>query len=141
MLRKRTTARGDGFQLRQLVQADRGGDIGQVEFAAQHIHVHAVKACACHALQAVFFREARFVFVVQHQAAAFGGGEVLVGLKTEGDEIAETADVLAFPQGTDGLRRIFHHAQVVAFGDVIQSVPVHRQPGQIDRDDGLGSSA
>ena len=82
-------ARGDGVQLRQLVQADRGSNIGQVEFAAQHIHVHAVEAGARDALQAIFFREACFVFVVQHQAAAFGRGEVLVGLKTERDEIAE----------------------------------------------------
>ena len=139
MFRKRMAARSDGSQLRQLVQADRGSHIGQVEFATQHVHVHAVEAGARDALQAILLREARFIFVVQHQTTAFGGGEVLVGLETEGNEIAEAADALAFPHGTDGLRRIFHHAQIVALGDVIQPVPVHRQTGKIDRDDGLGA--
>src|ERR1017187_248537 len=47
----------------------------------------------------------------QHQTAAFGGGEVLVGLEAEGYKVTEAANALAFPQRTYGLSRIFHHTQ------------------------------
>src|SRR5271169_4619697 len=47
---ERMATRGDGVKLRQLVQADGGGDVGHVELASQHIHFHAVESAARDAL-------------------------------------------------------------------------------------------
>ena len=139
MVRQFAPLRGDGVQLRKLPQPNRGGDVGHVVFAAQHVHVDAVPAATRDALQPVFFRELCFLFIIQHQTAAFGGGDVLVGLKTERNEIAEGADGLSFPCRTDGLRGIFDHAQLVLGRDRIQPVHIHRLARQIHRDNGLGA--
>ncbi len=137
--RQLAAVRGDVLDIGELAQADGGHDVAHIVFAAQYVDVDAVHAAAGHALQAVFLGQARFCSVVQHQATAFAGGDVLVGLEAERDEIAEGADALALPLGAERLRRIFHHAQIVLVGDGVQAVHVDRQARQVDRDDGLGA--
>jgi hypothetical protein len=64
-----------------------GGDVGQVELAAEDIDIHAAIGKALDALQAQAFTECRVNVSRQHQCAAFGRGEVLVGVEAEGDEV------------------------------------------------------
>ena len=104
---------GHLFELGELAQPDGGHDVGHVEFAAEHVHIQSVDAVAGHALQTVFLGQQRFLGIIEHQAAAFAGGDVLVGLEAERDQIAEGADAAAAPARTDRLRRIFHDAQVM----------------------------
>jgi hypothetical protein len=137
--RQRGAVGGQRFQVLHLAQADGRHDVAHIVFAAEDIDVDAVHAAAGHALQAVFLGQARFFQVVQHQAAAFAGGDVLVGLEAERDEVAEGTDALAIPGGAEGLGRIFDHAQLVFVGDGVQAVHVDRQAGQVDRDDGAGA--
>ena len=139
MFRQLAPLCGDIFQFCKLAQADRGGDVGHIVLAAQHVHFDAVPAAAHDALQPEFFRKRGLSFIVQHQAAAFGGGDVLVGLKAERNEIAERADGLALPCRAYRLRGILDHAQFVLVGDRIQPVHVHRLAGQIHRNDRTGS--
>ncbi|MNL05185.1 hypothetical protein D3C87_1257680 [compost metagenome] len=127
---------GDGGELRQLRQPDGSVDVGQVELAARLLHVHAVHARADHALQAQALGAQGFLGRVQHQAAAFDGGDVLVRLEAEAGQVAKGADALAAPAGIDGLGGILDHAQLVLAGDGVEPVHVHGQAGQVDRHDG-----
>src|SRR5205807_2118912 len=77
------------LQMSKLPQTEARGDIGEVEFAAGDIDLHAVLAEARHALQAQFFAQGNELVIRQNQSAALGGGDVLVGMKAEGDEVAE----------------------------------------------------
>ena len=78
----------------------------------------------------------------QHQGAALAGGEVLVGVEAEGDEISRrSADRSALPGGAERLRGVLDDAQLVPAGDGVEAVAVDRQAGEIDRDDGARRSA
>ncbi|MNN33371.1 hypothetical protein D3C81_1471300 [compost metagenome] len=118
---------GDGIELAELGQAHGGIDVGQVELAAGFFHVHAVHARADHALQAQAFGAHGFLRRVHHQAAALDGGDVLVGLEAEADQVAEGADALALPARVDRLRGVFDHAQVVFACNGVEPVHVDRQ--------------
>ena len=85
-------ARGEGVQVFHLTEADGGGDVGQVEFSAQHIDVHAAIGEALYPLQAQTLAQSAVDVGRQHQRAAFGSGEVLVGVEAEGDEVAVVAE-------------------------------------------------
>ncbi len=63
---------GNRFDMGKLAEADGCRHVGHVEFAAQDIDIETVEAAAGNALQAIFFCEACFFGIVQHQAAAFG---------------------------------------------------------------------
>ncbi len=130
------SARGDGVKLAQLRQADRGVDVGQVELAAGLFDIHAIHAGADHALQPQALGAHGFFGRVHHQAAAFDGGDVLVGLEAEADQVAKGADALAAPARVDCLRGILDHAQPVLAGNGVQAVHVHRQARQVHRHDG-----
>jgi hypothetical protein len=90
-------AGGEAGELLHLAEADGGGDVGQVELAAQHIDVHAAVGEALYALQAQPLAEAGIDVSRQHQGAALGGGQVLVGVEAEGDEVSGAADAVAVP--------------------------------------------
>ena len=92
-----------------------------------------------HALQAILLGQTGFFGVVQHQAAAFGRRDVLVRLEAERHQVTQGTDLLAVPFRTQGLGRVFDDAQVVFLGDGVQAVHVHRQAGQVNRDDRLGA--
>ena len=138
-LRQFGASPGHRIEMFQLAQTDRGIDVGQVEFTTGNLDVHAVQAAAHHALQAQPLDRFSLGGVVQHQAAAFGAGDVLVGLKAETDQIAETADALRVPMRVDRLRRILDDAQTMRLRDAIEPVHIDRQTGQVDRHDGLGA--
>ena len=84
-------------EMSQLLQTHGGVDVGQVEFAAEHVNIHAVETGSGHALQAVLFGQTRFVVVIADQAATLDGGQVLIGLKTKADQVADGADAAAVP--------------------------------------------
>ena len=56
----------------KLAQANRSGDVGHIELAAQYIDIQTVETGAGNALQAIFLGQSGFFFVVQYQATALG---------------------------------------------------------------------
>ena len=77
----RAPARGvvrETLHVLELAQANAGGDIGEIVFAAKEIAVHAVKAGARDALQPVLLCEHGFFLVIQDERAAFDRRDVLV---------------------------------------------------------------
>ena len=132
---KRLAALGEFVQALHLSEADPCGDVGEVRLSAEHVDIHAVFAGSNHALQTQLFAGQGVLGIGQHDCTAFGRGDVLVGVKTECDQIAEGADPLAFPEAAQCLRRILEHPQPVLCGDRVQPVHVHRQPGEVDRND------
>ena len=89
--REPPAAFGELGEMRQLPEADGGGDVGEVELAAEDVDVHAAVREALDALQAQAFAQCRIDVVRQHQRAALAGGHVLVGVEAEGDEVAAVA--------------------------------------------------
>jgi len=73
--------------------------------------------------------------VIDHEAAAFAGHDVLVDLKAEGDHIAECTDAPPFPSRAYRLCRIFDDAQRMLGREPIKPVHVARQAAHMDRDD------
>src|ERR1051325_4031843 len=108
----------------QLPEADARGDVGHVELAAGHLDLHAVLAGADHALQPPLLAACGERRIGQHQRAALGGGEVLVGVEAEGHEIAEAADGAAPPARTERLRRVLDHAHAMLASDGIKAIAV-----------------
>ena len=100
----------------------------------EHVHLHAVLARAHHALQPQLLAGAGERLVGQHQRAALAGGHVLVGVEAEGDEVAEGAERAPAPGRAEGLRRVLDHAQIAAPREVVELVAVHRQAGEVHRD-------
>src|ERR1051325_6975126 len=87
-------------------QAERRGGVGHVELSAAHLDLSAVLAGADPALQPPLLAACGERRIGQHQRAALGGGEVLVGVDAEGQETAEAADGAAPPARTERLRRV-----------------------------------
>jgi len=56
-------------------------------------------------------------------------------LEAEGHQVADGADAPAPPATAKGLRGIFHDAQPVPGGDVIETVHVHGKAGEEHRHD------
>ncbi len=83
--------------MRELSQADARGDVCEIEFSSDELDLHAVGGRPNHSLQAVLFRQLRLAHIVQHQAAAFAGRDVLVGVETERDQVSDRADALSAP--------------------------------------------
>ena len=117
-------------------QADGRGDVGQVVLAARRVDVHAVGARCARRPAGAAARRAAPRPRVQHQAAAFGAGDVLVGVEAEGDQVAEgcrsggpsqRAPIDCAASSID--------AQAVPRGDRVEPVQVDRQAGQVDRND------
>ena len=133
------TMGGDLLDVRKLPQAYGGGNVGHVELATQHIHIQAIEAAAGDALQSVLLCQTGLLGIVQHQAAAFGRRDVLVRLEAEGHEVASCADAFSIPAGPQGLGSIFDNTQVVLVGQRVEHRHIHRQAGQVDRDDRLGA--
>ena len=129
---------GEPLQVRELAEADARRDVGEVRLAAGDVAVHAILARAGDALQAELLRQRNKVLGRQHQRAAFGGGDVLVGVEAEGDEIAERADRLALPARAERMRRVLDDAEIAGLGDGIELVAIDGQSREIHRDDGLG---
>ncbi len=119
-----------------MAQADARGDVGEVELASRLLDLHAVFAAAHYALQPQGLATGCIALVRQDEGAAFGAGDVLVGVEAEGDEVAEAADRLAAPACAERLRGILDHAQFLAPREVVQPVAIDRQAREIDRDDG-----
>ena len=90
------------------------------------------------ALQPVLLSEPGLGVVIEHEAAALDGRDVLVGVEAEGDEVAKRADPGSLPRAAEGLGGVLHDAQVVLLGDGVEPVAVHRQPGKIDGNDRPG---
>ena len=88
---------------------------------------------ALDALQPPQLAAPRLLLIVEHQAAALGGGDVLVGVKADGDQIAAGADRAARPVRAHRLRRILDAPAAVPARDRVQPVAIDRQPGQIHR--------
>ena len=81
----------------------------------------------------------RLIGISKTQRAAFNGGYVFVGMKTETHQVTKAADAFAFPAGADGVRCVFHHAQSFAFGKLVERIHVHRQACEMHRHDGFGT--
>jgi len=60
-------------------------------------------------------------------------------VEAEGNEVPLGADGLALPGGAHGLGGVLDDPQRVALGDGVEPIPIHGQPGQIHRDNGLGA--
>src|SRR5260364_90049 len=133
MAHKPLPPRGKTRQMRQLPQSDARRHIAQIEFTAQHIHVHAVKTMTGDALQAVFLREQRLGLIVEHERAAFDWGQVFVRVEAERYKVSERANPLPPPARAQRLRSIFNHTQMVRARNRIQTIHIHRQPCQVDR--------
>lgn len=123
----------------KLAEPDPGRDVGHVELAADELDLHAVAAAAHDPLEAVLLRERRLALVVEDQAAAFGGRDVLVRVKADRHEIPEGPDPPALPGASEGLRGVLHHPQAAPPGDGVQPVAVDGEPGQVDRQDRPGA--
>ena len=78
-----------------------------------------VLAAALHSLQAHQPCPCRVGLIAQHDTAAFRGGDVLVGVEAERNEIADRPDTLPFPDAAQSLRGILDDAQAVAPRDVV----------------------
>src|SRR6202007_1067444 len=126
------------LQVRKLPETEARGDVGEVEFAAGDVDLHAVLAEARHALQAQFFAQGYQVVIGQNQGAALGRGDVLVGVKAEGDEVAERAEGASAPARAEGLGGVFDDPEVFPSGNRIEAVAIDRQPGEVDGDQRTG---
>src|SRR3989442_3594123 len=73
------------LQMSKLPETEARGDVGEVEFTADDVDLHAVLAEARHALQAQVLAQGNELVIRQNQSTALGGGAVLVCLKTKGD--------------------------------------------------------
>jgi hypothetical protein len=141
--------RGEALGLGELVQAQRGGDVGQVVLEARRHHLvvptrhlggEAVEGVAVHAVQAHHPGPVRELFVARHQHAALAGGDGLVGVEAEhGGGGRQRADLAALVGGGQCMRGVLDHRQAVTGGDGVHGVHVGRQPGVVHRDDGLGA--
>jgi hypothetical protein len=118
------------LEARQLAEADARRDVGEVEFAAEHVDVHAVFAGAGHPLKPQLLAQRHVVFAGHHDAAAFRSGDVLVGVKAECDQVAPGADARAAPGRSECLRRVLEHAQAMLHRDCVQAVEIHRSPAR-----------
>src|SRR5919201_5131614 len=54
-------------------------------------------------------------------------------MEAECNEVAARAEEPAAPARAEGLCGIFYYTQAVASGDFVEAVAIHRQPGEIDR--------
>src|SRR5207247_6534333 len=126
------------LQMGKLPETEARGDVGKVEFAAGDIDLHAVLAEARHALQAKFFAQGNEALLRQNQGTALGRGDVLVGMKAEGDEVAERAQGAYAPARAERLGGVFDDPEGFPAGDRIQAVAIDRQPGEIDGDQRAG---
>ena len=71
--------------------------------------------------------------------ATFDGGDVLVGVKAENHQVPEAADAPPAPDGADRVRGVLDDAQPVLARDGVQPLHVHRQAGEMHRQDGAGA--
>src|SRR5438034_11034279 len=117
----------------KLPKTEASGDVGEVEFAAGDIDLHAVLAKARHALQAQFLAQGNEALIRQDQGTALGGGDVLVGMKAEGDEVAERAQGASAPARAEGLGGVFVHPECFPSGNRIQAVVIDRTLSEIAR--------
>ena len=134
-LRQLAAPGGELLKVRELAEADPRRDVGHVVFAAHQLDLHAVVAGPHDALEAVLLGERGLALVVQHEASALGGRDVLVRVEADRDKVPEGADPPALPCGAEGLRRVLDDPQVVLLRDGAQPVAVDREAGQVDRDD------
>src|ERR1700730_2430918 len=108
--RQRQPLRVECCEVRHLPEANGRCDLRHIVFPAQYVDVNTVETAAADALQTVFLRQLRLIGVIDNQATTFSSHDVLVHLKTEGNEIADCTDVLALPTGPYRLRGIFDDA-------------------------------
>ncbi len=130
--------RREFLEVRQLAEADPRGDVGHVELPACELDLHAVVARPHDALEPVLLGEPRLALVVQDEASALGGRDVLVGVEAERHEVPEGADPPPLPGAAEGLGRVLDDAKPVLPRDRVQAVAVDRKAGQVDRDDRAG---
>src|SRR3989442_4909575 len=114
------------LQMGKLPKTEARGDVGEVEFAAGDIDLHAVLAEARHALQAQFFAQGNEALLRQNQGTALGGGEVLVGMKAEADATAERAQSASAPARAERLGGVFDDPEGFPSGNRIQAVAIDR---------------
>jgi Fe-S-cluster containining protein len=133
----------------QLVDAHRGGDVGQVVLEARrhdlvvparHLGGEAVEGVAVDAVQAHHLHPCRQGRVAGHGHAAFARGDGLVGVEAEHRHVAvQRADQPAAVRGRQRVGGVLDHLQAVAAGDGAHGVHVHGQAGVVHREDGLGA--
>ena len=136
-------------RLLQLLQPERGGDVGQVVLEARrhdlvvparHRGGEAVERIAAHAVQAHHARPRGQLGVARDQHAAFAGGDGLVGVEAEDGGVAgQRADQLAADRRRQRMGGVFDHLQPVALRDGQDGRHVGRQAGVVHRQDGLGA--
>src|SRR5262249_26531720 len=78
------------------------------------------------------------VLVIEHERATLDGGDVLVGVEAEGDEVAGGADGPAAPGAAEGLGGVLDDAEAVLLGDGVEAVAGPGQAGEVGQDDGAG---
>jgi hypothetical protein len=84
-------------------------------------------AAARNTLEAQLFSQGNIFFRRKNKGSALRSGDVLVGVKAEGDEVSERADRLALPARAERLRGVLDYAQVVFLRDGIQAVTIDGQ--------------
>src|SRR2546426_11589838 len=122
---------GKFLQMGKLPKTEARGDVGEVEFAAGDVDLHAVLAEARHALQAQFLAQGKEALIRQDRGTALGGGDVLVGMKAEGDEVAERAQGASAPARAEGLGGVFNDPEVSPSGNRVEAVSLDRAPGAV----------
>ena len=80
-------------------------------FAAGERRIETAVREALDALQPPQLAAPRLLGIVEHQAAALSGGDVLVGVEADRHQVAAGADADPAQLDTHGLRRILEHAQ------------------------------
>jgi len=127
--------------VRQLAEAPRARRHQSGCICADQRDIHAVVAGTHNPLQAVLLGELGLGLVVQHEAAALDGSDILVRVEAEGYEVAERADTFALPSAAERLSGVLVTRRLCFFAMAWKPVAVHGQAGEIDGDDGPGSRA
>jgi hypothetical protein len=78
------------------------------------------------------------VLVGEDQAAALDARDVLVGVEAERHEIAQGPDAPAPPGAAEGLGGVLDDAKPVGLGEGVEAVAVHRQAGEVHRQNRAG---
>lgn len=76
---------------------------------------------------------------VSENGAAFSGRDLLVGVKAEDGEIAETPDATLIEFGADGFAGIFENDELMAIRELAESEHVGRNAEGMDDENGAGA--
>ena len=114
-------------QVRELLQAEARGDVGEVVLGARVLHVARAVGQALDAMEAQLLHDRALALVVQHEGAALDRGHVLVRVEAERDEVAARTHGAARVARTDGKRRVLQDAHLVALGEFVEQVRVERR--------------